>query len=146
VARGSHANYPGPDPRTPDFTSCPRASRPVKFLLTQLAFAANVREVLPDALVHQDPRVVEPVDAHSPTFSVPARWAPNDGLRIENLFHDAALPRSPQSKPSGPETPTCKAEWKDPLAILACSKYWGDRSRRTPELEQRYSKPQTGCV
>jgi hypothetical protein len=151
VARGSHANYPGPDPRAPDFTSCPRAKRSVKFLFTQLAFAANVREVLPDALVHQDPAVV-PVDAHYPAFSVPARWATQDATKIEGRSHPPR--RAPRTEPAGPETPTCKGDWRDPLAILACSPYWegekgtcdGDVSDRYKRLESQRTAPGGAAV
>ncbi len=148
VARGSHANYPGPQPRAPDFTSCPKGSKRAKLLLSQLAFVANVREVLPDSLVQQHP-AVQPVNAHYPPFSVPARWAPKDAMRIENLFHDAVIPpakKTANPEPSGPETPTCKADWKDPLAILACSQYWGDEHLCDDRLRKRFEHIPSGCI
>jgi hypothetical protein len=148
VARGSHANYPSSQPRTPDFTSCKKASPQLKLLLGGLAFAANVRETLPDTFVRQEPDVMM-VDARTRAFSVPARWAPKDATLMTNLFHDAALPppsRTKASEPSGPETPTCKAMWRDPLPILACSPYWGESGRCNETLRNRWAEPERGCI
>jgi hypothetical protein len=146
VARGSHANYPDPAPRIPDFTSCPHAPASRKRLLSVLAFAANVRETLPGTFVQQEP-AVKTIDARDQPFSFPGRWSTRDEIVFSNTFREAEIPppkkREPGAAPpvpTGPETPTCKDNWRDPLAIVACSPYWGELDRCVPELANRYNK------
>lgn len=152
VARGSHAHYPDPTPRIPDFTSCPRASKATRNLLSLLAFAANVRETLPDTFVRQVPEV-EPVDAREQPFSFPSRWSRFDRISLINLFRETEIPPptamkpgASQPKPAGPETPTCKSYWRDPLAVLACSPYWDNGGTCTDELKRCFDGIPSGCV
>jgi hypothetical protein len=144
VARGSHANYPDPNPREPDFTSCARADPRQKKLLGFLAFAANLRETLPDSFVRQEPAVRAPIDARTPPFGFPGRWAETDAMAFGSTWQGASIPPDrghvPRNKPAGPQTPTCKRIWRDPLAVLACDRYWGEDGLCTHALDVRYAR------
>jgi hypothetical protein len=143
VARGSHAMYPDTSPPVPDFTSCRKGekgkSTRARDSLSLLAYSANVRETLPDVFVAQDPDW-QSANARTQPFSFPGRWSINDRLLIKNGFREAVLPpegRAKETTASGPETPSCKKIWADPLAIIFCNEHWGDQSRCNAKLERR---------
>lgn len=169
VARGSHANYPDPAPRQPDFLSCrttdrtesqhAQARRRALALFALPIYGANVRETLPHALIGDGAVIQDPhaqlIDAHSEPFSYPGIWAAYGGLVIRNEWREATLP--PDSRPkdrpsrrgdkaSGPDTPSCKNVWKDPLAVIFCGPYWHPDSRCTPALERRRQAIKSGCI
>jgi hypothetical protein len=151
VARGSHAMYPDPTPRDPDFTSCKNPSTRTKTTIQALVYAANVRETLPDTFSVQDP-TAQVINAHIQPFSFPGRWSLNDHIELANGFRSFELPppsrrlRSSGEKPSGPETPSCKKLWADPLALIFCNQHWGDQSRCQPGLKAREASRWHGHV
>lgn len=164
VARGSHANYPDPAPRQPDFLSCRRSApggseRRDAQLASWAIFAlplygANVRESLPGSFVIQDPRA-ELIDARTQPFSFPGRWAAQGELALINPFRETTLPppkervRAGADNPvraSGPDTPACKAVWKDPLAVIFCGLYWHPDEKCTVDLDRRRQQIAGGCI
>lgn len=153
IARGSHATYPDPAPREPDFLSCRRSPSGARQAIALLTYAANIRETLPDTSVIQDPDSVR-IDARTQPFSFPGRWTAVDSIALVNGFREVALPpererpRPGKAGPrvSGPETPTCKPVWRDPLAIIFCGEHWEPRSRCTPDLDARRQDIRRGCV
>jgi hypothetical protein len=142
VAKGSHAMYPDPTPREPDFTSCKGSSTRAKTAISALVYAANVREALPDTLSVQDP-TAQLIDARTQPFSFPGRWSLDDEIKLVNGFRSVELPPPQRENQSGavgmagPETPSCKHLWADPLAVIFCAAHWGDQSRCQPGLQSR---------
>jgi hypothetical protein len=124
VARGSHALYPDPKPREPNWTSCTSlAHRPVALL----SFAGNVREAMPKSDYIFQVAAVGVADALDQPFSFPGRWATRDETLLRNPFREQRLlpwGDVDENVAHGPETPACKAIWLDPLAIMFCHPRW----------------------
>jgi hypothetical protein len=122
VALGSHALYPTPVPRVPNWAEC----KDLKLAGTLLgpSYSAGAREGMeyagpgarpaPDLADHALPPLKR-VDGGTNFMRFAGFWGAGDETHLLGL---------PAATGDGPETPALKPLWKHPLETIFCSRHW----------------------
>jgi hypothetical protein len=117
VAEGSHANYPTSGPQTPDWLGCARTKHSGGDIALVNAFS-NIREQVDARGSGKIPAVLLADD--EPLLREPFWWGTVDATTLSPL----ARPAVNLAGGTGPESPGCKALWRQPLGNIYCDKRW----------------------
>jgi hypothetical protein len=121
VARGSHALYPDPLTRVPNWAECKDLT--IAAALLGPSYSAGARE----GMSFRGPRR-KPLDADARAQLAPLISTDGAGfMRYRGLWGGGdrtTLFGHLAAEGPGPETPAFKALWRDPLRVVFCSRYW----------------------
>jgi hypothetical protein len=129
VGRGSHAMYPVPTPRAPDWATCKKWNALTWVATWGPSQSLAVTETMPSAgsNVSVGPRPI-PVGKTTAWLKYQGWWSAGDHMailpRLPKGSHDCAAACS-----GGPDAPSAKPEWHDPIGVIFCGRRWRPRTR-----------------
>jgi hypothetical protein len=129
VGRGSHAMYPISTPRAPDWATCKKKWNALTWVATwgpSQSLAVTETMPGPDSNMPLGPRPIVVSDT-TPWLKYRGWWSSGDHMTI--------LPRIPKGQKDcsaactgGPDAPSAKPEWHDPLGVIFCGPRWRPQS------------------